>query len=77
MEDAEKLLNILKEVGLKHSGIISLKNITIEIRGNEKLETPIVNCSKEFLETIVEDANEKLKRAKENLMKLEKAISSL
>ncbi len=45
LEDAEILLSVAHNSGLKHSGIISLKKrIIIEITGNQHLETPII-CS--------------------------------
>ncbi len=76
LKAAENLMKIANDSGFKRAGLISLKNLVVEIASFEKIETPvaingvrIVNDT--FLEKVVEIANEKLKRCKEKLKKLE------
>ena len=76
LESAEKLLNKVRDVGLKRSGIISLgKNIIIEIIGTEKIEFPLVEngkilVNKDFLEIVLNKANENLKKGWDRIEKL-------
>lgn len=79
LEAAEKLLNIAREIGMKHSGIVSLKgDIVLEIRGSERVEAILDKelVSKEYVEALVEEANKKLFKAKEKIKMLEKPLSS-
>ena len=78
LESAQRLLSTAKDSGLKISGITSVKNCTIEIRGTERMET-ILNkdCSKEYISILVDEANKKLLKTKEKMKRLHKAVSNL
>ncbi|MDD4878268.1 MAG: tRNA wybutosine-synthesizing 3 family protein [Candidatus Nanoarchaeia archaeon] len=80
LESAEKLLNIAREIGMKHSGIVALgKEPILEIRGSERMEAILDKslASREYIEILIEEANKKLLKAKEKINKLEKAVSCL
>jgi len=71
LKSANKLLKISSKVGLKHSGIISLKKnkIVVEIIGNEKIETIVskngrILVNEEYLKELVKEANKKLLRSR-------------
>ncbi|MEM4511212.1 MAG: hypothetical protein QXD25_00140 [Nanopusillaceae archaeon] len=77
LKSAIKILKISSKVGLKHSGILSLKKsrIIVEIIGNEKVETILsknkkIIVSEEYLKDLVEEANKKLLRNRIYLGKL-------
>jgi len=68
---ANILLKISSKVGLKHSGIISLRKnrVITEIIGNEKIETIVSKNGKlllteEYLKELVNEANKKLLRSR-------------
>jgi len=67
IQDAFRILDIARKAGFKHSGIISRKNYTVEIRGSERVETPLEGVSDSFLLVLVKEANAKLMRGKERL----------
>ena len=80
IEKAEKLLEIARSVGMKHSGIVTLgKEPVLEIRGSERVETILEKSivSREYIEMLVAEANEKLLKAKEKIKLLEKAVKGL
>jgi len=71
LKSANELLKISSKVGLKHSGIISLKKnkIVVEIIGNEKIETIVskngrILVNEEYLKELVNEANKKLLRSR-------------
>ncbi|MEM4588029.1 MAG: hypothetical protein QXW13_00710 [Nanopusillaceae archaeon] len=77
LRKAIEILKISSKIGLKHSGIISLKKsrVIIEIIGNEKIETILsknkkIIVSEEYLENLIEEANKKLLRNRTYLGKL-------
>jgi len=77
LKSANELLKISSKVGLKHSGIISLKKnkIVIEIIGNEKIETIVskngrILVNEEYLKELVNEANKKLLRSRVYMGKL-------
>jgi len=80
LEDAQRLLDNAKSAGWKKSGIISLGNrIIVELSGTEKLEFPLskdgeILVRNEFLEVVIEKANENLKKSWEKIEKLGKLI---
>lgn len=76
LEAADKLLSIANSIGLKKSGITSLKNILVEIKGAERIETVLEKPSKEYLNLLIEEANKKLLQTKEKIKKLEEAFTS-
>lgn len=68
LESAQKLLSTAKDSGLKISGITSIKNCTLEIRGTERMETLLdKSCSKEYISVLVEEANKRLLKTKEKI----------
>ncbi|HII14901.1 MAG TPA: hypothetical protein HA362_01160 [Nanoarchaeota archaeon] len=80
IEKAETLLEIARAVGMKHSGIVTLGNEPVlEIRGSERVETIVEKSavSREYVEMLVAEANEKLLRTKEKVKKLEDAVKSM
>jgi len=77
LKHAKDLLKIASSVGLKHSGIISLKEnkIIIEIIGNEKIETIVSKNKKllvneDYMKELVIEANKKLLRNRVYMGKL-------
>jgi len=80
MESADKLLKLVKKIGLKRSGIVSTSHkIMVEIISSEILETPISKNNElmvedNYLTFIIEEANAKLKRTHNRIKKLEEAI---
>ena len=75
IEEAGRLLEAARACGFKHSGITSLKRFSVEIRGSERLETPLEGASEGFVRMLVDEANRKLARGKENIKKLEGLLS--
>ncbi|MDP2907666.1 MAG: tRNA wybutosine-synthesizing 3 family protein [Nanoarchaeota archaeon] len=78
LTSAQKLLTIAKNSGLKISGITSIKNCTLEIRGTERMETLLTkDCSKEYVFLLVEEANKRLQKTKEKLEKFLRNVSQI
>ena len=83
MESADKLLKLVKKIGLKRSGIVSTSHkVMVEIISSEILETPISKNNElmvedNYLTFIIEEANAKLKRTHNKIKKLEEAIDNL
>ncbi|MFH1637389.1 MAG: tRNA wybutosine-synthesizing 3 family protein [Candidatus Woesearchaeota archaeon] len=77
LDAAEKLLSIANSLGLKKSGITSVKGIMVEVKGTERIETVLEKgmVSEEYIRLLVEEANGKLLKAKEKIKKLEEAFS--
>jgi tRNA wybutosine-synthesizing protein 3 len=77
LEKAGQLLEAAKKAGFKHSGIFSLKNFSVEIRGSERMEALLVpGLSKGYIEELVEEANRRLGKAKEKMERLMKIVSN-
>lgn len=81
LEAAKKLLNVANNAGFRRSGLISLKNLVVEISSLERLELPIAKngellVSDKYLELVTEIANEKLRSGKVKLAKLFELIKS-
>jgi len=80
IDDANKLLKISREIGLRRSGIIADSNIIIvEICSTEKMDVPLSRretllVSKEYLKLITKIANEKYLRGREKLDRLFREI---
>ena len=76
IEDAEKLLKLIRDTGIKRAGIISLgKKIILEIIGTEAMETIIAKdgkllVSEGYLKELVKEANKKLLRNKNKIDEL-------
>jgi tRNA wybutosine-synthesizing protein 3 len=78
LTDAEKFLLIARKL-FKRAGIISLKKLSIEIIGSYSIETLIIKdkkilISKEYLDNLTDDANEKLKLNWEKMEEFKKMI---
>jgi len=81
VDRAQELLKLARNVGFKHSGIISFARtgIVVELRGNEHLEVPLklkgkLICRKTRLKTLVKWANRMLIESKKKIFKLESEI---
>ena len=80
IEAAFSLLQKVRAAGLKRSGIISKKAaVTVEIVGTERINALAVKqgqllITKEYLRSLIEEANEKLKQTRHKIKKLEKLI---
>lgn len=75
LNSAEKLLRIANSAGFRRSGVISLRNLIVEIASLERLETIIaldgrLIVDEEYLGKAVEIANLKLERGKKKLERL-------
>lgn len=82
IKDAEKLLNLIMKIGLKRSGIISLKNkIMVEIIGTEVIDTIIADkkllVDETYLKILINEANKKMDRNKEKIDRLYEALCRL
>ncbi len=73
---AKRLLRIARDVGFKHSGLISFTNkLVLEIRDSEALQVLITHELPEtFLKQLLSIANEKLLRTKARIEKFFKAL---
>mgnify|MGYP001604275545 CR=1 FL=1 len=75
-KQAEKLLHTLQTNGFKKSYLISLKHWTVEINDTGKMETILTKeLPKEYISLLVQEANARVKKTKENIKKLEKLFS--
>ncbi len=82
LEDAERLMVIANNSGLRRCGLISLKHRVVEINTLERLEAPVaVNgrliVGMEGLRVMVEFANKKLERSKEKLRRFYDSLLKL
>jgi len=81
VRDADRLMDLLRAVGLKHSGILTTrKRIMIEIIGLEHMDVPIAKnneilTDKEYLKFIVEQANQKLRKNQDRIKRFQDALS--
>ena len=73
LEDAQKFLNLARNLGWKKSGIISSgKRFVIELFSTEMIVVPLMkNMDREFLELVVRDANLKVERTWGKILRLE------
>ncbi len=76
LDSAQKLLTLAKNSGLKISGITSIKNCSIEIRGTERMETILTKeCSEDYISLLVDKANEKLNKTKQKIKRFLKNLN--
>ena len=76
LDSAQNLLSKAKESGLKISGITSIKNCTLEVRGTERMETLLTqDCSLEYISLLVEEANKRLLKTKEKIRRFSAKLS--
>lgn len=78
---AKQLLELCRDIGLKHSGIIgtSTKRVIVEIIFNNKMDVPIASdgmlfVDEKFVKFIVKKANSRFKKNQVLLRKLEREI---
>jgi tRNA wybutosine-synthesizing protein 3 len=81
-EDAFKLIEAAQKAGLRRSGIISVRKITVEIFDTERLELPIavrrqLVVTEEYLAFVLDVASNKLERARRKIKKLEENFEYL
>jgi len=80
IEDADIILKIARDIGLRRSGIIADSNIIIvEICSTEKMDVPVAEdgkllVSESYIELITQIANQKFFKGREKLESLEKGI---
>ncbi|MEM0202552.1 MAG: hypothetical protein QXO16_02980 [Archaeoglobaceae archaeon] len=82
LASAEKLLRVANMAGFRRSGVISLRNLVVEIASLERIEIPIAIDGKlivdeSYLRTAVEIANLKLEKGKRKLEKLFNLLSEI
>nr|O58796.2 RecName: Full=tRNA(Phe) 7-((3-amino-3-carboxypropyl)-4-demethylwyosine(37)-N(4))-methyltransferase 1; AltName: Full=tRNA wyosine derivatives biosynthesis protein Taw3 1 [Pyrococcus horikoshii OT3] len=84
LEDAVKLVNLAVSCGFKYSNIksISNKKLIVEIRSTERMDVLLgengeIFVGEEYLNKIVEIANDQMRRFKEKLKRLESKINAL
>lgn len=73
VKNAGKLLSLVQNAGIKHSGIMSLKRkIILEIMSSEKVDCPVADVGemlidKEYLKILVKEANSRLKESRRKM----------
>jgi len=76
LSKSEELLATLLKNGFKKCRLISFKNFIIEINDTGSMETIVTkDLPKEYIQTLVTEANRRLAKTKENIKKIEKIIS--
>lgn len=81
IEDANSLLDAIRQ-HFKHSGIMAArKKIMLEIRGSEFIETPVAEkgkllINKVYLKKLIEEANKKLKQTHQKINALTAALAN-
>ena len=75
IEHADRLLKIAQSCGFKRSGIFSLKRLSVEIHGAERIETLLTpELPREYVLRLVDEANLKLQRTKQNMQKFQERL---
>lgn len=81
---AKNLLEVCRDVGLKHSGIIgnSEKRLIVEIVFNNKIDVPVASegelfVDEKFIKFLVRQANDKFKKNQKLLKRFEKELKNL
>lgn len=83
IDDASKLLRIARTIGFKRCGLFEVKKrFLLELMSTEKIDTILARhgkilVSEEYLKTLVEEANKKLKRTWEKTKKFQQELSRL
>ncbi|MBN1644786.1 hypothetical protein JW851_01935 [Candidatus Woesearchaeota archaeon] len=73
LESAEKLINLVKSIGFKRAGMISInKRFVVEIISSEHLCAPVIKKGKkivtdEYFSVLISEANKKIRKNKEKL----------
>ncbi len=73
LEVADELIKKANSAGLKVSGITSVKNILVEIRDTNRIDTILKKdlMSEDYIKLLVEEANKKLLETKGRIKRLE------
>jgi len=81
LENANKILDVMKKAGVKRGGLIVAKpgKFLLELEGTQRMSLPVksgkkILVEKDFLELLVKKANEKMKKNKKTIKRLEKEI---
>jgi len=80
-EGAKKLLELCRDLGFKHSGIIGKsKRVMVEIIFNNKMDVPISGggvlfVNEKFIKFLLKKANARFKKNQKLLKKLEKSVN--
>lgn len=80
LQSAQKLVDIAKFIGFKHSGIMAInKRIMIELMGTERIDSPIYDgqnllISQEYLNFIINQTNKSLKRTRNKINKFKEKL---
>ncbi len=84
IEDAVKLLNLAIGLGFKYSNIksVSHRKLLVEIRSTERMDVPLGEngklwVSEDYIEKIVDIANDQVRRFKGKLKRLEGRVEKL
>jgi len=83
LEHAKQLLELCRDVGCKHSGIIGYsKRFIVEVIFNPKMDVPIAKegelfVEEKFLKFLVKQANDKFRKNQKTLKKFEEAAKNL
>ncbi|MBS3098409.1 hypothetical protein J4209_06465 [Candidatus Woesearchaeota archaeon] len=83
IDDAQKLVNLTRNIGFRRTGIQSIKRkIVVEIVSTENIETIAAKSGKiivddDYLKVLAEEANKKMKRNKEKIGFFYKGLSCL
>jgi len=83
INDADKLLKIARDTGLRRSGIIADSNIIIvEICSTEKMDVPVAEdgrllVSEDYIKLLVKIANDKFGKGREKLERLSSEIKKI
>jgi tRNA wybutosine-synthesizing protein 3 len=81
IENAQKLVNLARDIGFKRTGIQSTKNrIIIEIASTEILNTIIAKKAKllitdSYLKILIQEANKKIQQNKEKIKKFHQKLN--
>jgi len=82
LDDANKMIDIARDIGFKRSGIISLKKIMLEIMSTEHIHVPVVLNGRlliddKYLKILVWEANKKLKRTKDKIKRFYSGLKDI
>ncbi|MFH0798358.1 MAG: tRNA wybutosine-synthesizing 3 family protein [Candidatus Woesearchaeota archaeon] len=74
LEAADELIKKANAAGLKVSGVTSIKNILVEIRDTNRIDTILKKdlVNEDYIRLLVEEANKKLLETKGKIKKLER-----
>ncbi len=78
LDAAHVLLKTAHITGLKKTGIISLDHLTVEVRGNEKMETFVTpDLSNDYVQQLLTLANTRLFESRKRFDQFHRALANL